>query len=137
MITIVLDTNAALDLFWFDDPRCAALRDALAAGHARLVTRADCRAEFLRVLRYAALALDEAAIARLARDFDDRCETVDGTRDAPLPRCRDRDDQIFLELARDAGAQFLLTRDAQLLRLAARTRRDAGFDIRTPERYGE
>ena len=29
------------------------------------------------------------------------------------PRCRDRDDQKFLELARDAGADWLVTAEGQ------------------------
>lgn len=133
MLTLVLDTNAALDLFVFGDPRCAPLRAALAAGRARLVTNAACRAEFARVLSYPALALDGAAIARAQAAFDAHCEICVDTRAAVLPRCRDPDDQVFLELARDANAALLLTRDAELLRLARTTRRAPGFDIVTPE----
>jgi predicted nucleic acid-binding protein len=52
--------------------------------------------------------------------------------DPSLPRCRDRDDQKFLELAFAAKASVLLTRDKALLRLAGRTRRRCGFDIVAP-----
>ena len=52
-----------------------------------------------------------------------------------LPRCRDPDDQRFLELARDAGAAALVTRDRELLRLARRTMRMARFDVLTPESW--
>jgi predicted nucleic acid-binding protein len=54
-----------------------------------------------------------------------------------LPRCRDPDDQKFLELARACGAQWLLSRDRELLRLAGRTRREHGFDIVTPQAWAE
>ena len=40
----------------------------------------------------------------------------------PLPRCKDRDDQKFLELAARAGADLLVSRDNALLRLRGRTR---------------
>jgi putative PIN family toxin of toxin-antitoxin system len=130
---LVLDTNAALDLWLFDDPRSAALGDAIARGAWQPVTNAACRDEWRRVLRYAAFALDEARIAELEARFDAICESVAATRDAPLPRCRDADDQKFLELARDARAACLVTRDAELLRLARRTQRDAGFTVATPE----
>lgn len=51
----------------------------------------------------------------------------------PLPRCRDVDDQKFLETARDSGASLLITKDKALLRLAARCRRAGLFDIQKPE----
>ncbi|MEW9625771.1 PIN domain-containing protein [Rhodanobacter geophilus] len=61
-----------------------------------------------------------------------------GTASAPrLPRCRDPDDQKFLELARACGAQWLLSRDRELLRLARRTRREHGFDIVTPQAWAQ
>lgn len=129
---IVLDTNAALDVLWFMDPRAAALRAALAAGRVQAVTSPACAAEWRRVLRYPALALAQADIARLEAEHASLCLPVAGRRDGALPRCRDPDDQAFLELARDAGAAALVTRDAQLLRLAKRARREAGFDIVLP-----
>jgi hypothetical protein len=52
---------------------------------------------------------------------------------AALPRCKDRDDQKFLELARDAGADWLVTADKALLRLARGGRLRGLFRILTPE----
>ncbi len=54
-----------------------------------------------------------------------------------LPRCADPDDQQFLELAQACGAQWLLSRDNELLKLARRTRRDHGFDILTPQAWAQ
>jgi predicted nucleic acid-binding protein len=51
-----------------------------------------------------------------------------------LPRCADRDDQKFLELARDAAADWLVTADKALLKLARRDRLRGLFRILTPER---
>ena len=130
---LVLDTNAVLDLLLFADPRCEPLRMAIALGTWQPVTNDACRAEWHRVLRYAALALDAARIAGLEAAYDALCEPCIGTRQAPLPRCRDPDDQKFLELARDAGAQWLVTRDDALLRLTRRTQRDCGFAVVTPD----
>lgn len=133
---LVLDTNAALDLLLFGDPRCAPLRAALAAGRVQAVTNAACAAEWRRVLRYPALGLDATAIGRLERDHATLCLAVEDRREGALPRCRDRDDQRFLELARDAGAVLLISRDAELLRLSRRAQRDAGFAIVPPELFG-
>ena len=48
----------------------------------------------------------------------------------PLPRCQDRDDQKFLELAARAGADLLVSKDKALLKLRGRTR--LGFEIVKP-----
>jgi predicted nucleic acid-binding protein len=128
---VVLDTNAALDLLLFGDPRCAGLRAALAGGRVQAVTNAACSAEWRRVLRYPALALGAAQIERLEREHAALCLPIETRRDGRLPRCRDGDDQVFLELARDAGAVALLTRDAELLRLARR----CDFLIAAPESF--
>ncbi|KWZ43575.1 MULTISPECIES: PIN domain-containing protein [Burkholderia] len=50
----------------------------------------------------------------------------------PLPKCKDRDDQKFLELAYAARADWLISKDRALLKLARRTERDFGFRIAQP-----
>lgn len=132
----VLDTNVCLDLFVFSDPVCLALREAVEVGSIELVTREECRAEWMRVLRYPALALDADACARYEAAFDAWTRCVDVPPDAGLvlPRCRDPDDQKFLELARDVRAVALVTRDAELLTLASRMRRLDAFAIVAPAR---
>ena len=136
---LVLDTNVCLDLFVFADPRCAELLAALRQGRVEAVTRDDCRTEWRAVLEYPKLALDAALRARAGAAFD-ACVRIlpPSAGTAPgLPRCADPDDQKFLELARDAGAAALLTRDAALLRLARRTRRLGLFAILPPQVWRE
>lgn len=136
---VVLDTNVCLDLFLFRDPRVAALLAALQSGQLQAVTDAGCRKEWLRVLQYPQLALDEAARALAVAAFDAIVECVpvsqSGAALSPLPRCGDPDDQKFLELARDAGARWLVSRDDELLRLGRRTRRDGLFEIIEPQAW--
>lgn len=134
---VVLDTNACLDLFVFADPHCAFLRDALERGGVVAVTDADCRAEWLRVLGYRQLALDEARRTAAIAAFDALVRDVSTMEPAAaggtsLPRCADADDQKFLELALRAGASTLLTRDAALLVLGRRMERAGMFAILTP-----
>ena len=50
-----------------------------------------------------------------------------------LPRCKDRDDQKFLELARDGSADWLVTSDKALLKLARRRKLAHLFRILTPD----
>lgn len=133
---LVPDTNVCLDLFVFEDPHCASLLAAIRGGEVQLITREDCRAEWLAVLAYPKLQLDEARRLKACEAFDQYVQcapAAQGLADLDtLPRCRDRDDQKFLQLALQVGAAALLTRDAQLLRLARRTQRDGLFAILPP-----
>lgn len=133
---IILDTNVCLDLFVFHDPRWAPLLAALEDGSVTAVTRADCRDEYRIVLHYAHLPLDEATRAVAADRFDALITVIDppvsGVR---LPVCTDRDDQKFLELARDAGVDTLITKDKALLKLARKTAQAGLFKIMVPEAW--
>jgi predicted nucleic acid-binding protein len=132
---VVLDTNVCLDLFLFGDPRCAALQADLDRGAIVAVTDPACREEWLAVLRYPALALDEARRRHAMAAFDAQVVPVEagaGMATPNLPRCADPDDQKFLTLAANAGARWLLSRDRALLALAGRLRRAGGFAILAP-----
>lgn len=160
---VVLDTNVWLDLLVFADPRAQPLADALASGVVQAVTGPACREEFLQVLAYPALALDVPARAQAVARFD-RSALLWRPASAParslagesapepasvaaasatpparvptaLPRCADPDDQKFLELARDCGAGWLLSRDNALLALDRRCRRAGLFAVSTPEAW--
>jgi putative PIN family toxin of toxin-antitoxin system len=133
-VRVVLDTNVCLDAFVFADPRAATLVAALASAAVEAVTRADCRDEWLAVLRYPALKLDEAGIAQAVACFDAAVTLLPAEAAViSLPRCRDPDDQKFLELAAAAGAAVVFSRDAEVLKLGRRTARDGLFAIMKPE----
>jgi putative PIN family toxin of toxin-antitoxin system len=139
---IVIDTNVCLDLFVFHDPRWHALLAALTEGRFEAVTRADCRQEWLCVLEYPHLPLDATSRPVAAAAFDALIHCLEPQiltprADVPLPVCSDRDDQKFLELARDAGAQTLITKDKALLKLAKRTARAGLFGIISPDRWAQ
>jgi len=131
---IVIDTNVCLDLFVFRDPRWAGLLAALESGAVQAVTRADCRDEYLYVLHYPHLPLDDGTRPDAAARFDALIRVVaPDSRAIRLPVCTDRDDQKFLEIARDADAAILVTKDKALLKLARKTAREGLFRIMTPE----
>ena len=133
---IVLDTNVCLDLFVFHDPRWAPLLSALESGAVEAVTRADCREEYLVVLHYKHLPLDEVSRPLSAARFDALIKVVDpGARPVRLPVCSDKDDQKFLEIARDAGADILITKDKALLKLGRKTVQAGMFRVMVPEAW--
>jgi putative PIN family toxin of toxin-antitoxin system len=133
---IVLDTNVCLDLFVFRDPRWGALLSAIESGAVEAITRADCREEYLVVLHYKHLPLDDDSRPLSAARFDQLIKVVappeSGVR---LPVCTDRDDQKFLELARDASADILITKDKALLKLARKLSKAGMFKVMVPEAW--
>ncbi|HEU5437219.1 MAG TPA: putative toxin-antitoxin system toxin component, PIN family [Telluria sp.] len=133
---IVIDTNVCLDLLVFHDPRWAPLLAALESGAVEAVTRADCRDEYNIVLHYAHLPLDEASRPVAASRFDEIVTVVaPDALHVRLPICTDRDDQKFLEIARDSGASVLITKDKALLKLARKTAALGLFKIMVPEAW--
>lgn len=133
---IVIDTNVCLDLFVFKDPRWAALLAALENGTVEAITRSDCRDEYNIVLHYKHLPLDDDTRPLAAARFDELITVVappaSGIR---LPVCTDKDDQKFLEVARDANAAILITKDKALLKLARRLAKAGMFKVMVPEAW--
>lgn len=135
-LRLALDTNVWLDWLVFDDPHIGPLRAAVAAGRAAIVIDDPCEDELVRVLGYPVRkVVPDAAVqaARLAEcrriTAGHRCTDLGQT---PLPVCSDPDDQKFLELARNAGADSLITKDRALLVLARHRSRPPPFRILTP-----
>ena len=134
MLRLVLDTNVVLDLLHFDDPAVAPIRRALQEGKAACIGNAACRDELAHVLSYPQFKITEHEARRILDEYDALAQPCHLAADAtlpPLPQCRDPDDQKFLELARAAKADLLVTKDKALLALARKVGR-LGLQILTP-----
>lgn len=134
---IVLDTNTVMALWLFADPALAHLAAAIGAGAYRLFTRDDALDELRCVLAYRQFGLPPTRQQDIVAAYATRCQRVaPAAPDAPqLPTCRDRDDQKFLEIARDAAAHHLLTRDKILLKLNRHRLIRPLFVIASPEAF--
>ncbi|MDO8958467.1 MAG: putative toxin-antitoxin system toxin component, PIN family [Rhodocyclaceae bacterium] len=134
-VRVVLDTNVLLSLFVFADSRFAPLRGEVAAGRWQALTSASCLAEFRRVLGYPLFALTDEQQAAAFAAYLDLVSIIDAPprSAAPLPKCQDKDDQKFLELARDGLAHCLVTADKALLKLRRGQRLANLFHILTPD----
>jgi len=135
-LPIVLDSNVWIDILVFDDPRTRPILAALERGALCALIDARCLLELSRVLDYpqfVARRIDKAAaldtLARLSRLIE---PPVPAPGAKPLPQCKDRDDQKFLELAHASGAAWLVSKDRAVLKLAKRVARDFGFRIAEP-----
>jgi predicted nucleic acid-binding protein len=124
---VVLDTNVVLDWLVFCAPRVAALVNALAAGTLRAVATPAMRAELAHMLASRSLQrwAPDAGAALQAYDRSVQLladDVVQGPGPPGRPRCTDADDQVFIDLALAARAQWLLSHDRALLRLSRRLR---------------
>jgi putative PIN family toxin of toxin-antitoxin system len=134
---IVIDTNVCLDLFAFQDPRWNKLLEALQNGQLLAVTTSDCRDEWLAVLKYPHLPVTDENKDRIMSDFDRyiSCIAPAPKSEIRLPICTDKDDQKFLELARDAEVDALITKDKALLKLARKMRVLGLARVEVPEKF--
>lgn len=124
-----------LSLWVFADSRFASLQGFVRSGRLIALSSSDCLAEFERVLSYPEFKLEEEKQGRILADYAASVQLVAaaGLAVLDLPQCRDGDDQKFLELARDGRADYLVTSDKALLKLARHRRLSGRFRIVTPE----
>ena len=94
-----------------------------------------CEAELVRVLAYdlGKYSLDAEAQAQRIGRLSSLVTRIESGAAEGLPRCKDPDDQKFLELAATARAQFLVSKDQAVLELARRVR---AFHIVAPKDLG-
>ena len=132
---LVLDTNVWLDWLVFRDASVAPLKAAQAAGVIKIIRHLPGEQELERVLSYKAIKPLVGAVLPPAIMEEMRSVSTlhDGsTRAGRVPQCRDADDQTYLELARDCRADFLVTKDRDLLSLRRSKFGLADFRIVTP-----
>ncbi len=136
MSRVVLDTNVWLALWFFREPGVDVLREALARGDLVPVRSTATDFELAEVL--ARPGLFNVAPERqsdLLRQWESVALLVSDITPAPC-RCRDPDDQKFVDLALSAGAGWLISRDRDLLKLRKKVR-SAGLTITGPAGYAQ
>lgn len=116
---VVLDTNIVLDWLVFEDGGMPLLMDAINRRRVTIVTNAACVDELTRVLAYPIFKLDADSQGAALQRYLAYAEFVPERASLPgiVPRCRDQDDQKFLELAAHAGAAALISKDHAVLGL--------------------
>lgn len=130
MLRLVLDTNVVLDLFHWANTDAVPIMAALESG--RIACFADQRTldELQRVLTYPQLKMTPDMMSERYARYSGLIQLVPAGEAPPLPRCKDRDDQKFLELAARCGANILVSKDKALLKLRGRT--TLAFQIMKP-----
>ena len=130
MLRLVLDTNVVLDLFHWGNVDAVPIMAALEAGQIECFADERTLDELQRVLTYPQLKQTPEMIAERYARYSNLIQLVPPGEAPKLPRCKDRDDQKFLELAARCQADLLVSKDKALLRLRGRT--TLGFKILKP-----
>ena len=119
---LVIDTNIALDVLVFNEPKAEQLKADLQAGLVQWLATSVMRDELERVLAYAQIAprlafygLDAAVVLAA---FDSKTQLCPIAPKVAVD-CKDADDQKFLDLAAQYGV-LLLSKDRQVLKCRKR-----------------
>lgn len=120
MRRLVLDTNVLVSALLFTNGRLAPIRHAWRTGRIVPVLCKATADELLRVLSYPKFELSAGERDELLSDLLPHIEShrLKASR-ARLPVARDPADQVFLQLARSAKVDALVTGDKDLLASAA------------------
>lgn len=116
----VIDTQLLLDWLVFDEPASAAWVQALSASRLRWLASPWMQQECERTLRRSMLQRWSPDPQRVAQAWSRWAEMLPEPSPQPRLRCRDPDDQAFIDLALACRADVLLTRDRDLLVLRKR-----------------
>ena len=135
---LVLDTNIVLDLWVFRDPRAVELEAALAGREVAWLATPAMREELAMVLSYAQIGARMERMALSARRVLDAFDCHALLVAAPPVcsfKCRDPDDQKFVDLAVAEDAA-LLSKDRALLALRRKLPVAAVLSALRPARNG-
>ena len=135
---IVLDTNVALDVFVFgQNPLLAPLREAIADDLVALAVSDETLTEFGHILRLDKIRIEPAERRQSVLEvYRDRVEIYEVAPERAAPKCKDPDDQMFLELAVQHNAAALISRDKAILKLRKRVAKlELVTQLLTPEQW--
>ena len=127
---VVFDTTTVVSALLFAEGRLVWLRPHWREGGCTPLISRETAAELMRVLAYPKFRLTPNDQQELSAEYLPYCEVIASGKKCPV-RCRDLNDQPFLDLAYSGKAHLLISGDQDLLSLAGQT----AFVIETPEAY--
>ena len=118
---IILDTNILLDILVFDDERAHPLRAALDAELLDAVATDKTFAEFLDVIGREQFSLEKEQQDLIREQWKKWARIISDEELCQAPwKCKDRDDQVFINLAYSLRPSALISKDKQVLKIAKR-----------------
>lgn len=131
---IVLDTQVVMDWLVFKEPSIQPLVSCIEAKELRWIGVPAMKAELLHVLGRGIAASFAPDLGLIEEKFTQLCELRQQPAPAVHLRCRDSDDQVFIDLAVAEGARWLVSRDRAVLALRKRASR-AALEIVSPQAW--
>ncbi len=130
---LVIDTNVLVSALIFKDSRHLPLRQAWQQRRVTPLLSIATYRELKHVLGYPMFKLEDQQITEAVALLGPYIEwvVVDPQRTEALPRCSDRDDQKFLQVALCGNADALLSYDRALLKM----KRGLPFPVLKPEAW--
>jgi uncharacterized protein len=137
--TLILDTNVWLDWLVYQDTCVDRLKALHEEGQLTLVATARMRDELADVLQRAflvpVLERKQLKLEQLLAQYDSLVRVHEAPEPCPQLRCRDHDDQMFLDLAAHLKVHALLSKDKLVLKLAKPARKWFGILITRPDMF--
>ncbi|MFM2344134.1 MAG: hypothetical protein RLZZ210_744 [Pseudomonadota bacterium] len=134
-IKIVLDTNIWLDFFVFKDSGLIHIITAIQNQSVQVYACKQMYDELERVLTYPQFARYNHNIENCLEEFNQYVNYLDTPPYLSIKlKCRDRDDQVFLDLCALNNIDLLISKDKQVLKLAKGMRR-FGVKVITPNLF--
>jgi putative PIN family toxin of toxin-antitoxin system len=122
---VVLDTNILLDILVFDDERAHPLRAALANQELDAVATQNTIEELADVISRPQFHLDEQTQKETILQWQSWARVIDELDLQVAPwKCKDRDDQVFINLAYTLKPATLITKDKLVLKIAKRAQKE-------------
>lgn len=122
---VVIDTNVLLDIFVFQDPRTEELRHGLLSQRLDAVRSNQTTTELKEVVARRKFDLSSERQQEILDQWQACSRSMDETLIQTAPwKCKDQDDQIFLDLAYTLRPCILLSKDKQVLRFYKRALRE-------------
>lgn len=115
-LRVVFDTNVLVAKLLFD-PRSSWLPRAWQDGRLIPLATEETIRELIGILNRAKFHLTPETVAERIAEYYPWCQIYPEDTSIPVPECRDPDDRKFLQLARQAQADALVTEDQDLLTL--------------------
>lgn len=122
---VVLDTNVLLDLFVFNDFRAIHLKEALISNKVTALATPNTLEEFADVISRPLFELDTAAQEKILLQWSSVAKIFpDESLKASPWKCKDSDDQVFLDLAYSHRPCTLISKDNEVLAFSSRAAKE-------------
>lgn len=127
---VILDTNALLDWRVFRDPALTPVAEGITQGRLRWLACPSMEQEWHQVWPRSVFKRWQPDPMWTLTAFQHAQFVAEPPRCAL--RCKDPDDQVFIDLALHVGARWLISKDAALLKLARRALLGHGVRVLKP-----